>query len=92
MKKMINTNDVIKELEKNHGYDFNSDWWTDELKAIMSEIITACDAVVVRRDDEKKELLVDFSQYLVKWSNIQNMTYKAAEEADCFLKKTNNHK
>ncbi len=29
------------ELTKNKGYDFDSDWWTDELITMVDEVIEA---------------------------------------------------
>lgn len=50
---------VIKRLEQNNGYDFQSEWWTDEQKIFMAEVVEACESVLnpkIKCDNCKKDM------------------------------------
>lgn len=57
----------IKEiLSGRFGYDFESDWWTDELKTLFDEINSANDfyykKLILEKDKEIERLMAELSE------------------------------
>jgi hypothetical protein len=46
---------VIKHLEKQKGYDFESEWWDDDMIATLYDIVYATEKIL-KKEQEKKNI------------------------------------